>query len=435
MEFEADSFEENDMPVKHPQFYRNLLPILLYAIIGTLINIILIGMSLYAVMNINNDPTLSSISVLEMMIFSTSISAIDPVCVLALFKDFKVKKSLYYLVFGESLLNDAVVIVVHGILIETFRSTTSRSFSTITLFLNGFIKFVVVSFGSLFIGLFHGIFSTILTIIASKNRNGHYQEIEPILMIILSYGSYMIAELIGWSGVLSIIACGLFQTEFALANVSIRSRITVKSSIETLRNSENILSRISIIWNNYYQKINNDSDCNDFQSNTSSMNMSTYQLFQTTTLFIIIFTVFIMGSTTQPLLAYLKIVSDNKHNRQAKLSKKPSCCCRFQCLPRQSNEKLFDRLNNQLFDDTSKSILSLIMTSTTIQSGKISKGFQIKEMVNNCNLRSSSSIVYPVTINIRSESNDGIQSNGNGNVVRNEREKVSIIEIDSIPTL
>ena len=60
---------------------------------------------------------------------------------------------------------------------------------------------------------------------------------------------------------------------------------------------------------------------------------------------------------------------------------------------------------------------------------------KIKEMVNNCNLRSSSSIVYPVTINIRSESNDGIQSNGNGNVVRNEREKVSIIEIDSIPTL
>ncbi|XP_075680554.1 LOW QUALITY PROTEIN: sodium/hydrogen exchanger 1-like [Dermatophagoides pteronyssinus] len=475
---------ESAFSLKHPQFYRNLLPILLYAIIGTLINIILIGMSLYAVMNINNDSTLSSISVLEMMIFSTSISAIDPVCVLALFKDFKVKKSLYYLVFGESLLNDAVVIVVHGILIETFRSTTSRSFSTITLFLNGFIKFVVVSFGSLFIGLFHGIFSTILTIIASKNRNGHYQEIEPILMIILSYGSYMIAELIGWSGVLSIIACGLFQTEFALANVSIRSRITVKSSIETLssicdkmififlgmifirnehnwnfifilytiifcilyrfiaiiiltffvnhywisrwsklmvtrwikfaeqillvhvglrgaiafalislsyqkqpmnyhnqsesepiffwqhnrhllafqlidklifmrknqlcRNNENILSRISIIWNNYYQKINNDSDCNDFQSNTSSMNMSTYQLFQTTTLFIIIFTVFIMGSTTQPLLAYLKIVIDNKHNRQAKLSKKPSCCCRFQCLPRQSNEKLFDRLNPRL---------------------------------------------------------------------------------------
>lgn len=149
---------------------------------------------------------------------------------------------------------DAVVIVVHGILIETFRSTTSRSFSTITLFLNGFIKFVVVSFGSLFIGLFHGIFSTILTIIASKNRNGHYQglqrhfvmmllttttkkvnfrittwyfskffwpfshttEIEPILMIILSYGSYMIAELIGWSGVLSIIACGLVYEVFPL---------------------------------------------------------------------------------------------------------------------------------------------------------------------------------------------------------------------------
>lgn len=62
---------------------------------------------------------------------------------------------------------------------------------------------------------------------------------------------------------------------------------------------------------------------------------------------------------------------------------------------------------------------------------------KIKEMVNNCkcNLRSSSSIVYPMTINIRLGTNDGIPSNGNVNVVRKEREKVSIIEIDSIPTL
>ena len=84
---------------------------------------------------------------------------------------------------------------------------------------------------------------------------------------------------------------------------------------------------------------------------------------------------------------------------------------------------------NFLLKQNSKKIIKKIVQFFLIINEKI------KEMVNNCNLRSSSSIVYPVTINIRLESNDGIPSNGNGNVVRKEREKVSIIEIDSIPTL
>ncbi|XP_075591497.1 sodium/hydrogen exchanger 2-like [Dermatophagoides farinae] len=153
---------------------------------GTLINIILIGTSLYIVMNIHINATLSSISALEMMIFSTSISAIDPVCVLALFKDFKVEKSLYYLVFGESLLNDAVVLVVHKILLDAFHSNTSSSFSIVTLLSNGLIEFTVVSFGSLIIGLFHGILTTIFTKTISKNRNGNHQGLQDIFYVTLS---------------------------------------------------------------------------------------------------------------------------------------------------------------------------------------------------------------------------------------------------------
>ncbi|KAH7641892.1 sodium/hydrogen exchanger [Dermatophagoides farinae] len=475
---------ESAFALNHRQFYRNLLPILLYAIMGTLINIILIGTSLYIVMNIHINATLSSISALEMMIFSTSISAIDPVCVLALFKDFKVEKSLYYLVFGESLLNDAVVLVVHKILLDAFHSNTSSSFSIVTLLSNGLIEFTVVSFGSLIIGLFHGILTTIFT---------KTIKIEPILVIILAYGSYMISELIGWSGVMSIIACGL--SEYALVNVSSRSRITIKSSIESLssicdkiififlgmvliQNEHNwnwifisyaiifcifyrfiaiimltffvnhywisrwskllarrwikfkeqillvhvglrgaiafalistsyngqeinhheeyisklestktimdrnffwqqhqhllayrlvdilifirknqlcmkdksILSRILIFWNKYYQKNNNDGssyiNCYDLQSKSSSpINMSTYHLFQTTTLFIIIFTVFIMGSTTRPLLTYLKIVIDDNDKRQTKISDKSPSDYRLRL---KSNEQLFASLNNQM---------------------------------------------------------------------------------------
>lgn len=41
----------------------------------------------------------------EALVFSSLISAVDPVAVLAIFQELGVNKDLYFLVFGESLLN------------------------------------------------------------------------------------------------------------------------------------------------------------------------------------------------------------------------------------------------------------------------------------------------------------------------------------------
>ncbi|KHJ98332.1 hypothetical protein OESDEN_01685 [Oesophagostomum dentatum] len=49
---------------------------------------------------------------LEIAVFATLICAVDPVAVLCVFEDIHVNELLYICVFGESLLNDAVTIII-----------------------------------------------------------------------------------------------------------------------------------------------------------------------------------------------------------------------------------------------------------------------------------------------------------------------------------
>ena len=82
------------------------------AIVGTVWNVLTIGGSLYACGYYfegiyGADPP----NILETLLFSSLISAVDPVAVLAVFEEIQVDEILYIVVFGESLLNDAVTVV------------------------------------------------------------------------------------------------------------------------------------------------------------------------------------------------------------------------------------------------------------------------------------------------------------------------------------
>lgn len=91
-------------------FFENFGTIFWYAVVGTLWNAIGIGISLYGICQISAFG-LTDITLLQNLLFGSLISAVDPVAVLAVFENIHVNEQLYILVFGESLLNDAITVV------------------------------------------------------------------------------------------------------------------------------------------------------------------------------------------------------------------------------------------------------------------------------------------------------------------------------------
>ncbi|VDM02275.1 unnamed protein product [Schistocephalus solidus] len=204
-------------------FAELLGPILLFAVLGTVLNFLLIGFGLLAVdLSIGlGDPYLG-LGIKEYLLFASLIVAVDPVAVLAIFQDIGVDLGLYYLVFGESLLNDAVTVVLYNIM-SAFVAASEISAVQVLI---GVGSFFTVSLGGALIGLFHGVISCLLT-----RLNISSEAIVPLLM---SYLSYIIADLFGWSGIISIISCGVFQAAYAFHNLTPISVILLKSSLKQI---------------------------------------------------------------------------------------------------------------------------------------------------------------------------------------------------------
>lgn len=66
-------------------------------------------MHIYSLLGIES----MDLSLVEGLTFGSTLSATDPVTILAIFNQYKVDPKLYTIIFGESLLNDAVSIVMY----------------------------------------------------------------------------------------------------------------------------------------------------------------------------------------------------------------------------------------------------------------------------------------------------------------------------------
>ena len=169
------------------EFMRNLVAITALATVALLISTVFVGVSLVWAL---------AIPLAAALLFGALISATDPVAVIAVFREVGVSRRLLTLVEGESLLNDGVAIVLYNLLLGI-------AVGTMTLRLGPAIgSFVVVSVGGLIIGALVGTAAALMLPLLSRLPSA-------AMSVAVAFGSFVLAESLGVSGVMSTVAAGI----------------------------------------------------------------------------------------------------------------------------------------------------------------------------------------------------------------------------------
>ncbi len=206
---------EATLQIKWHKLRRDIVPILLLALLGTLLGTIIVGEIVTWVLDV---PLLAALA------FGALISATDPVAVISFFRSLGVSKRLGLLVEGESLLNDGVAIVLFSLAVGFAGAGINPADQGITILSEAFIEFIRVAFGGLLVGLILGY---IVSYGILKNVDDHL--IETSTTVALALGSYVIAEHFHVSGILAVVAAGLMVGNVGTQNTSPTTRLTLEN--------------------------------------------------------------------------------------------------------------------------------------------------------------------------------------------------------------
>ncbi|MDE1768315.1 MAG: sodium:proton antiporter [Candidatus Micrarchaeota archaeon] len=178
------------MHIKREELRRVIRPSLALATFGVLLSTIVAGIVVWK---------LAGISLLAALLFATIISPTDTVTVLQVFKHIKVPSRLSTLMDLEAAFNDATAIVLFSIVLTLSSAGLSHEtvFNALEIFLYSFV-------GGVFVGILVGRIA--LTVHAKIND----KLTELTLTIAAVYGSYVLANALGASGLIAVAFVGLY---------------------------------------------------------------------------------------------------------------------------------------------------------------------------------------------------------------------------------
>lgn len=207
-------------------FFANIGSIVVFAVFGTAVSAIVIGGGIYL---LGKGGVAFQLDLRESFAFGSLISAVDPVATLAIFHALDVDPTLNMLVFGESILNDAVSIVMTNTILEmgSEQYADSSSFET---FFSAVGNFLVMFSASAAIGIAFALISALLLKHVDLRST---PSLELGTMLIFSYAPYGLAEGLKLSGIMAILFCGIVMSHYTHFNLSPMTQITVQSIFRT----------------------------------------------------------------------------------------------------------------------------------------------------------------------------------------------------------
>nr|XP_043067433.1 sodium/hydrogen exchanger 3 isoform X16 [Drosophila bipectinata] len=335
-------------------FFDNLGTILLMAVVGTIFNIATIGGSLYACGLFGIYGESETPGLMDVFLFASLISAVDPVAVLAVFEEIHVNEILYIVVFGESLLNDAVTVVMYHMM-ESYNEIGLDKIIAQDI-ASGVGSFFVVALGGTAIGIIWGFLTGLVT-----RFTDHVRVIEPIFIFVMAYLAYLNAEIFHMSGILAITFCGITMKNYVESNISQKSHTTVKYALKMLSSSAETIIFMFLgvatvnnmhVWNTWFVvltiafcsvfrvigvillsalanrfRLHKLSRVDQFVMSYGGLRgavafalvllvdenvVKQKNMFVTTTIAVIYFTVFLQGITIKPLVKILNVKRANK---------------------------------------------------------------------------------------------------------------------------
>ncbi|ESZ95950.1 hypothetical protein SBOR_3642 [Sclerotinia borealis F-4128] len=217
-------------------FFRNIGTILTFAFAGTFISAIVLGGVLWLYTRIPLDGV--SMTFVDAISVGATLSATDPVTILAIFNTYKVDPKLYTIIFGESILNDAIAIVLFETAQRYKEGGNAGTLGFLSLF-EGVGIFLAVFFGSLIIGIIIGIVTALVLKYTYVRR---FPKIESCLIVLIAYASYFFSNGLHMSGIVTLLFCGITLKHYAYYNMSRRTQLTTKYLFQVLAQlSENFI--------------------------------------------------------------------------------------------------------------------------------------------------------------------------------------------------
>ena len=219
---------ESGYSLNQNDFFKNFIAIVLFATVGTVISAVTIGMSLFALAESGHIKSLDASSPKEALLLGALLSATDPVATLAVLGQLRVEPKLYSIIFGESVLNDAVAIVLFQT-IERLPADTKFHVSGAQA-VSALATFVGVGAGSVLLGIGVGLLTAVIT---KRLLREAAVATEVNVMISMAYLAFIAADELGLSSLMAVFFAGAVMSHYAKYNLSANGRQTTCHFVAT----------------------------------------------------------------------------------------------------------------------------------------------------------------------------------------------------------